>query len=56
MIRIIYCPLNGHESGEQRVDVEKLKMRVHDGAENIIKCTGTVKEPKISIKETEFIC
>jgi hypothetical protein len=27
-IKIIYCPVSGHESGEQRVDVEKLKMRV----------------------------
>ncbi len=31
-------------------------MKVHEGAQNFIKCTGTVKEPKIIVKETEFYC
>lgn len=41
---------------QERVDIDKFIVKVVGGAENIIKCTGTVYDSKIILKENEISC
>ena len=49
--QITYSPIEGTDSGTKRVEVDKIIMKVLGGAEDFIKCVGSVNEPKCSITE-----
>lgn len=49
-IRMKYRPIEGSESGELRVDSDRIVVKIVGGAENIIKCEGSINEPRYSIK------
>lgn len=49
-LKVNYRPVEGEESGLERIDMDKLMIKVVGGAENTIKCIGAVTDAKITVK------
>jgi hypothetical protein len=47
---VTYKPCEGEENQNERVDIDRFIVKVVGGAENTIKCIGTVNDARLVVK------